>query len=1035
VDERKVASVLFADLVGSTELGASQDPERTRALLERFYEAMAAEIEAAGGTVEKIVGVAVMAVFGAPAAYEDHAERALHGALSMRRQLGALFGERLALRIGVNTGEVVVGRPRQGSSFVTGDAVNEAARLEQAADPGEILVGERTVAASRGAFEFSEPMTVEAKGKPGGVPCRRLVRALSLMRPRGIHGLRHAFVGREQELERLLSSYRAIVEGAHPKLITIVGDAGVGKTRLLSELWDRLADERPEPLRHTGRCLPYGRGITYWPLGEILREHLGILESDPPADVRRRLGDREILGLTLGLDAAADLHPLAARDRLHEALIAFIDSLVEDRQTVVLIEDLHWAEPPLLDVIEQLARDVEGPLLLMGTARPDFIDGRGGWGTGRYQAETIWLEPLSPASAKDLIDSVLDPGLPETALRPLFDRAEGNPLFIEEMLESLIDRGLIDRADGAWRVGQLPGGIEIPDTVQAVVAARLDLLGSAEKAALQAAAVVGRIFWTGPIYDLTEEQPDLRVLEDRDFIRRHGESSLEGEREYAFKHSITREVAYESLPKARRARLHAGFAQWIERRMGGRDDVASMLAHHYAAAVSSKDADLAWGEDPDRLDELRRRAIRWLHRAGDLAMGRYELDDATALFEQAIAIGADGVGAVGLWRSLAQAAALRYDGIGLWEAMRRAIDLCDEPLVLGELYAELAYETTSRSGMYARFPDRDLVQGWIDRALEMTASGTRARAQALIALGYWQDDRPKWAVDQALELTERLGEPGLMVEACEVKCFSEFAAGRYQDALRAAVRAFDVERGNSDPNTSTRLRESVAALFTMCGRLSESRRIIDDHDTLCSRLFPHHRLHAVALEIEFLEVLGEWAAIRALAPRARKAVGENLATPCVRAGRSLLVCSAACAALGDEQGAASLEREADELRMEGFGWIVEAPRIRLALHRHDLATVRELVSATGSSITRRQMWYFPAAAATYLDALAALGDAEGLNAGAPEFLETDSVLKAFAMRALGIVRGDPSMMEGAASQFEAFGFDAQAASTRLLALG
>ena len=371
----RAPDVLVAPATATLATAAPQpgDPERTRALLERFYEAMAAEISAAGGTVEKFAGDAVMAAFGAPDAYEDHAERALHAALSMRRQLETLFAGQLIVRIGVNTGDVMVGRPREGSSFVTGDAVNVAARLEQAAAPGEILVGERTVAASRGAFEFTEPMTVEAKGKPGGVPCRRLIRSLSLSRPRGIPGLGRAFVGREREFDRLLDAYHRTATEGRPRLVTLAGDAGVGKTRLVRELWEKLADERPQPLRRTGRCLPYGRGITYWPLGEMLREHLGILESDSPADVRDRLGDREILGLTLGLDTAGDLHPLAARDRLHDAWIAFLDSLVAELPLVALIEDLHWAEPPLLDLIEQLARDVDGPLLLVGTARPDFI--------------------------------------------------------------------------------------------------------------------------------------------------------------------------------------------------------------------------------------------------------------------------------------------------------------------------------------------------------------------------------------------------------------------------------------------------------------------------------------------------------------------------------------------------------------------------------------------------------------------------------------------------------------------------------------
>src|SRR6266567_3551109 len=329
--ERKLATVVFADLVGSTELGGSQDPERTRAMLDDFYEAMAADIETAGGTIEKFVGDAVMAVFGAPSSLEDHAERALHGALAMQRRLHELFGETLALRIGVNTGEVVVGKPREGNSFVTGDPVNVAARLEQAAQAGEVLVGERTVATARGAFEFGEPQVIEAKGKPGGVECRRLVRALSLMRPRGVGGLRRAFVGRDEEMELLERAYDDLVAQRRARLVTILGDAGVGKTRLVREFWDRLGGRLPEPLRRTGRCLPYGQGITYWALGDVLKEHFGILESDPATVALERLGSREILGLTLGLDVAHGLHPLAARDRFKDAWVELLEEVVTER--------------------------------------------------------------------------------------------------------------------------------------------------------------------------------------------------------------------------------------------------------------------------------------------------------------------------------------------------------------------------------------------------------------------------------------------------------------------------------------------------------------------------------------------------------------------------------------------------------------------------------------------------------------------------------------------------------------------------------
>src|SRR5712692_10607361 len=523
--ERKLVTVLFADLVGSTALASDEDPERVRARLDRFYEAMAEEIGAAGGTVEKFAGDAVMAVFGAPEAQEDHAERALHAALSMRHLLAELFGDDLELRFGVNTGEVAVGQSREGSSFVTGDAVNVAARLEQAAAPGEILTGARTAEDVRGAFEFDEPITVEAKGKAGGVACYRLVRALSLMRPRGVGGLGRAFVGREAELERLQAAYRLAVSEGMPRAVLIVGDAGLGKTRLVRELWERLGSESPEPLRRTGRCLPYGRGITYWPVGEMLKEHFGILDSDSQEAVRSRLGSRGILGLTLGLDVAGGLHPLAARDRLYQAWAEFVAELVAERPLAVLVEDVHWAEDPLVDLLGVMLEDVRGPLLMLVTARPEVLE-RPVW----RGAETIELEPLPARTAEQMLAELLGAELPEQLRRTVVERAEGNPFFVEELVGTLIDQGVLERSNGRWTARAPAPGFSVPDSVQAVVAARIDLLGPAEKAALQAASVIGRIFWTGPIYELLEgASPDLRTLEQRDFVRRRSGSSMEGE--------------------------------------------------------------------------------------------------------------------------------------------------------------------------------------------------------------------------------------------------------------------------------------------------------------------------------------------------------------------------------------------------------------------------------------------------------------------------------------------------------------------------
>ena len=493
-EERKVATVLFADLVNSTELGGSQDPERTRAMLERFYEAMAAEIAEAGGTVEKFVGDAVMAAFGAPASQEDHAERALHTALAMQRRLHELFGETLSLRIGVNTGEVIVGTPREGSSFVTGDAVNVTARLEQAAEPGEILVGERTAMAVRGAFEVSEPITVEAKGKPAGIRARRLIRAVSLSKPRGVAGLPSAFVGREDELRELQDAYDGVADRRQPFLVTIIGEPGVGKTRLVREFWAWLDTESPETMRRTGRCLPYGHGTTYVPIAEIVREHFGLRDSDPPAIVRERLGERQLLGMTLGLEAPSGLHPLAARDRLHAECARFFAELARENAAVLLIEDLHWAEPLLLELLDSVLRDVDAPVLVLATARPEFADEHGFWrGRGRDKS-SVWLEPLAASDAERMLDRLVPAQLPEHLRQRILERAEGNPFFVEELVRTLIDQGVLARANGQWSVREAVEDVVIPDSVQAVLAARIDGLDVPDKAGLQAAAVIGRVF-------------------------------------------------------------------------------------------------------------------------------------------------------------------------------------------------------------------------------------------------------------------------------------------------------------------------------------------------------------------------------------------------------------------------------------------------------------------------------------------------------------------------------------------------------------
>jgi tetratricopeptide (TPR) repeat protein len=979
---------------------------------------MAAEIRAAGGTVDKFAGDAVMAAFGVPEALEDHAERALHAALAMLRKVE----EGLALRIGVNTGHVVAGVARAGSSFVSGDAVNVAARLEQAAAPGEVLAGERTVAAARGAFEFGDPQTIDAKGKPEGVRCRRVVRALSLMRTRGLGGLARTFVGREAELDRLWAAYGRAVDERRPALVGVLGDAGVGKTRLMRELWERLAGAAPEPLRRTGRCLPYGEGITFWPLAEALKEHLGILESDPPETVRERLGDREILGLTLGLDVAGDLHPLAARDRLYAAWVEFLGEQAGDRPVVLLIEDLHWAEPQLLDLIERIARDVRGPLLVLVTARPDFAHA---WNP-RIDAETIWLDPLPPETAYRLVEELLGASLPADVRQLVVERSEGNPFFVEEVLGSLIDAGVLQRENGGWRATELPDGFDIPDSVQAVLASRIDLLEDADKGALQAAAVIGRTFWTGPVYELVGDvAPDLSRLESRDLIRRRTNSSLEGEIEYVFKHALTRDVAYGSLTKVRRARLHAEFAGWLEELGEGRDEHAPLLAHHYAEAVRPEDADLSWGDNPDELARLRTKARSWLERAGDLAVGRYEIDDGLTLLHRALELEPDEVKQSELWRKIGLANSLKFDGEAFWTAMQRSLAVCHDREICANTYADLALQTAIRSGMWPQRPGPELVQGWIEQALELAPPDGAARAKALLADCFWNRTTGRPAAEEAAALAQKLGDVELLAYAFAGISWIAFAEHDYVEAAHASDRALQLVDEISDPDHVADVYENAIPAYCGIGAIAEARGFAERHVEVVAPLTPHHRLHGVSVTLEVEELRGGWERILANTERTAAAVDENLSTPCIRNARSLLLLAVAAAETGDSGHAEALESRALEIALEGYDFVLSAPRARLALARGDLDAAVAAVSA----VDHFRLGFVLPNTTTRLDVLAAAGEHDTVEAEAPLYLQHGTYTEPFALRALGIVRKDDELLGRADERFRALDLAWHAAQT------
>ena len=637
-EERRIVTVLFCDLVGFTARSDKADPEDVKAHLRPFHALIKREIEGFGGTLDKFIGDAALGVFGSPVVHEDDPERAVRAALAIAEGIERLNQADpsldLAVRVGINTGEAVVsfGTGPVIGEAVTGDVVNTASRLQGVAPVGGIVVGEPTHRATREIFVYEQLDAVTVKGKADPLPVWRAVEARGRFGPEFARAHGTPFVGREIERRLLVDTYERTVRDARVQLVIVAGEAGVGKSRLVAELGRHL-DGSPDLVTwRQGRCLPYGEGVTFWALGEIVKAHAGILESDPhedaatkldaaiPEDQPDRLWLRQRLAPLVGAEASSG----ADREESFTAWRRFLESLATTGPAVFVIEDIHWADQAMLAFLEHVAERSRGAaFLLLCTARPELFDRSPAWAGAARGVTRIDLSPLSPDETVSLVSAMLGaPALPADVQTLLLERAGGNPLYAEEFVRMLKDRDLLLMKDGALALAA-GADVPFPDSIQALIAARLDTVTSERKAMLQDAAVVGKVFWAGAVTAVGHRDPadvadGLRELARKELVRPAEVSTMEGQEEYSFWHALVRDVAYGQIPRASRAAKHRAAAAWLEGVAAERvEDHAEVLAHHYTRALELAEAA---GQVQDAR-ELHAPALRLLVLAGDRALG------------------------------------------------------------------------------------------------------------------------------------------------------------------------------------------------------------------------------------------------------------------------------------------------------------------------------------------------------------------------------------------------------------------------------
>jgi class 3 adenylate cyclase/tetratricopeptide (TPR) repeat protein len=847
---RKTVTVVFSDLVGSTSLGESMDSESLREILHRYFESMQSVLERHGGAVEKFIGDAIMAVFGLPRLREDDAVRAVRAAVEMQAALAELntelhegWGIVLANRTGVNTGEVVAGDVTSGQRLVTGDTVNVAARLEQAAGAGEVLLGELTYRLVRDTVDVEAVEPLDLKGKAEPVPAYRV---RSLVQPgAAVERDRGPLVGRERELGLLLESFSDVVALGSCRLATVFGSPGMGKSRLVEELVARVG--RASAVVR-GRCLSHGRGITFWPIVEIVRKAAGILEEDPPAVARSKIAaiapdDAVARRIASAVGLSSEEFPV---EETFWGVRRLLETMASSRPLVVVFEDIHWAESTMLDLIEHVLGAAERPILLVSLARPELLDIRPTWEQLAGSA-VVSLEPLSQEDAAQVAENLLGNAELDSEVRArIVEGAEGNPLFVEQMLSMMVDEGLLRLEGDRWKATAGLEGVAVPPTIQALLAARLDLLGPEERAIVEAASVAGLVFPEDALRELvSSEVAGALEAHVRSLCRKHliqtGVESIGGGAHYRFAHVLVREAAYQGMLKRTRAMLHERFVGWADRVNSDRDravEFEEILGYHLEQAHKNL-------SELGPLDEhglsLGRNAAKRLASAGHRAFGRSDMPAAANLLRRAATI--------------------------LPERDPARLELIPD---LGEALLEVG-----------EFPWAEL---FLEEAVEARGDGDGMvpdlAALLLVRLKAQAGSAERWSerlVEEASRMLEEAGEEqgdAMLATIWRLLAWAHGTSGRYGLATRAAERAMEYARGAND-GRQIRLAAVLYALAALHGP-TPVPEAIERCESIASEAEGDRRTRGLVTSIlaALLGMRGDFERARRLSAEARDLLAE-----------------------------------------------------------------------------------------------------------------------------------------------------------------